>query len=60
MHFARYIARLEANLTDIYELSIKYDQAKVTKNKILLEHCENESKYLTAAEKEQLDEYLQW
>lgn len=47
-------------MTDIYELAIKYDQAEVTKNKLLLEQCKNESKYLTANEKEQLEEYRQW
>ena len=47
-------------MTDIYELAIKYDQAEVTKNKFLLEQCKNESQYLTANEKEQLEEYRQW
>ena len=47
-------------MSKTYELAIKYDQAEVTKNKTLLEQCENESKYLTANEKEQLEEYRQW
>ena len=47
-------------MIDVYDLAIKYDQAEVTKNKFLLEQCNNESKYLTANEKEQLEEYRQW
>ena len=47
-------------MTNIYELAIKYDQAEVTKNKLLLEQCKIESKHLTANEKEQLEEYKQW
>ena len=47
-------------MIDVYDLAIKYDQAEVTENKLLLEQCNNESKYLTANEKEQLEEYRQW
>ena len=47
-------------MINTYELAIKYDQAEITNNKILLEQCNDEMKYLTADEKEQVEEYRQW